>query len=167
MVVRACGLAGFQSAVIAESVDFAAQLALVAAGAGVALIPDLAIDTVPDGIALLPLTPGTFWWEGLDAEPEPGFASEDGHRTFALSEIMVRQEMTGRGIAHALHDELLGARHEKRATLLAEPENTPAYRAYTSWGWHTVPRLARCAAFRRSHPPAAAERSAGVPFRMS
>ena len=88
-----------------------------------------------------PLTPGTFWWEGLDAEPEPGFTSEDGHRTFALSEIMVRHELTGRGIAHALHDELLGARHEQRATLLAEPENTAAYRAYTSWGWRTVARL--------------------------
>jgi DNA-binding transcriptional LysR family regulator len=55
MVVRACGLAGFQPKVIAESVDFAAQLAFVAAGAGVALIPDLAIDAVPAGVALLPL----------------------------------------------------------------------------------------------------------------
>jgi GNAT superfamily N-acetyltransferase len=88
-----------------------------------------------------PLAYRSPWWAGLDAEPEPGFASEDGHRTFALSEIMVRHELTGHGIAHALHDELLGARHEKRATLLAEPENTPAYRAYTSWGWHTVARL--------------------------
>ena len=88
-----------------------------------------------------PLTPGSKWWDGLDAEPEPGFTDEDGHRTFALSEIMVRQEWTGRGVAHALHDELLGARHEKRATLLVEPENTVAHRAYTSWGWRKVARL--------------------------
>ena len=88
-----------------------------------------------------PLAPGSKWWDGLDAEPEPGFTAEDGTRTFALSEIMVRREWTGRGVAHALHDELLGARHEKRATLLAEPENTVAYRAYTRWGWRQVAHL--------------------------
>jgi GNAT superfamily N-acetyltransferase len=88
-----------------------------------------------------PLAPGSRWWSGLDAEPEPGFTSEDGNRTFALSEIMVRQEWTGRGVAHALHDELLGARHEKRATLLVEAENKTAYRAYTAWGWRKVARL--------------------------
>ena len=85
--------------------------------------------------------PGSKWWDGLDAEPEPGFTAEDGQRTFALSEIMVRQELTGRGIARALHDQLLGGRHEKRATLLVEPENTVAYRAYQSWGWRKVARL--------------------------
>jgi DNA-binding transcriptional LysR family regulator len=55
MVVRACGLAGFQPAISAESVDFAVQLALVAAGAGVALVPGLTADTVPDGVTLRPL----------------------------------------------------------------------------------------------------------------
>jgi DNA-binding transcriptional LysR family regulator len=55
MVIRACGLAGFQPAIIAESVDFAVQLAFVAAGAGVALVPDLTVDNVPDGVTLLPL----------------------------------------------------------------------------------------------------------------
>ena len=79
--------------------------------------------------------------DGLDAEPEPGFTIEDGQRTFALSEIMVRQKWTGRGVAHALHDELLSTRPEKRATLLVEPENTVAYRAYTAWGWQKVAQL--------------------------
>ena len=88
-----------------------------------------------------PLAPGSKWWDGLDAEPEPGFTVEDGQRTFALSEIMVRQKWTGRGVAHALHDELLSTRPEKRATLLVEPENTVAYRAYTAWGWQKVAQL--------------------------
>ena len=88
-----------------------------------------------------PLGPGSKWWDGLDAEPEPGFAIEDGRRTFALSEIMVRQEWTGRGVAHALHDELLIARREKRAALLAEPDNTVAYRAYAAWGWQKAAQL--------------------------
>jgi len=88
-----------------------------------------------------PLGPGTGWWDGLLTETEPGFTDEDGKRTFALSEIMVRQDLTGRGIAHALHDRLLEARHERRATLLVEPENTTAYRAYTRWGWQHVAQL--------------------------
>lgn len=88
-----------------------------------------------------PLSAGSSWWGGLDHEPEPGFTDEDGTRTFALSEIMVVREQTGQGIAHALHDELLRGRGERRATLLAEPENVTAYRAYTRWGWQPVAKL--------------------------
>lgn len=88
-----------------------------------------------------PLVPGSGWWGGLETEPEPGFTDEDGTRTFALSEIMVIRGRTGHGVAHALHDELLRGRREKRATLLAEPDNVNAYRAYVRWGWRPVSRL--------------------------
>lgn len=81
------------------------------------------------------------WWAGLLDEPEPGFTDEDGTRTFALSEIMVHQAHTGHGIAHALHDQLLATRPEKRATLLVEPDNSPAYRAYLHWGWTKVNQM--------------------------
>jgi DNA-binding transcriptional LysR family regulator len=53
MVERACGLAGFRPRVVAESMDFSVQLELVAAGAGVALVPDLTVDTLPEGVTLL------------------------------------------------------------------------------------------------------------------
>lgn len=52
MIQRACGLAGFEPRAVAEATDFAAQLALVAAGAGVALVPQLTIAQLPDGVAL-------------------------------------------------------------------------------------------------------------------
>lgn len=78
---------------------------------------------------------GELWWQGLVREPEPGFTREDGTRTFAVSEIMVSRDWCGQGIAHALHDALLAARPETRATLLVRPDNTTAYRAYTHWGW--------------------------------
>lgn len=82
-------------------------------------------------------------WDGLDTldVSEPGLTEEDGTRTFALSEIMVRQSRAGRGIAHAMHDELLGQRTERRAMLLVDPTNSRAYRAYKSWGWYRVGRL--------------------------
>jgi GNAT superfamily N-acetyltransferase len=88
-----------------------------------------------------PLPPDTAWWGNLISEPEPGFTVEDGHRTFAFSELMVRQRWTGQGVAHALHDELLLRRRETRATLLVRPENTMAYRAYNRWGWRPVAQL--------------------------
>lgn len=55
MVERACGLAGFKPAIVAESMDFSVQLHLVAAGVGVALVPDLTIEHVPEGVELIPL----------------------------------------------------------------------------------------------------------------
>lgn len=84
---------------------------------------------------------GTRWWDGLVGEPEPGFALEDGTRTFALSELMVRQTYTGRHIARALHDELLRGRPEQRATLLVNPVNQTAYEIYLRWGWRKVAQL--------------------------
>lgn len=52
MTERACGLAGFRPRVVAESMDFAAQLELVAAGVGVALMPALTIAAVPAGVRI-------------------------------------------------------------------------------------------------------------------
>lgn len=88
-----------------------------------------------------PLEPGAGWWDGLLTEVPPGFTDETGTRTFALSEIMVDDRHQGQGIAHRLHDQLLAARHEERATLLVEPDNEGAYRAYKRWGWQPVGQL--------------------------
>ncbi|SUE31170.1 Acetyltransferase (GNAT) family [Nocardia farcinica] len=90
-----------------------------------------------------PLGPHNVWWGGLtlDDDDPAEFTAEDGTRTFALSEIMVCQEWTGRGLARALHDELLSGRREQRATLLVEPENERAYARYRKWGWSRVGML--------------------------
>ena len=88
-----------------------------------------------------PLAPGSTWWDGLLTPVEAGFTDETGTRTFAFSEIMVREDLTGRGLAHQLHDELLRKRPEQRATLLVEPDNDTAYRAYTRWGWAKAAEL--------------------------
>ncbi|WP_207401065.1 hypothetical protein [Actinomadura roseirufa] len=87
-----------------------------------------------------PLSLRTAWWDGLIEQPDATFTDEDGTRTFALSEIMVSRAWTGRGVAHALHDELLAPRTEERATLLVRPDN-PAYAIYSRWGWRKAARL--------------------------
>ncbi len=88
-----------------------------------------------------PLTETSRWWHGLTTDEDADFTREDGRRTFALSEIMVDQHCTGRGVAHALHDHLLAERPETRATLLVNPANTSARRAYERWGWIQIGRL--------------------------
>lgn len=88
-----------------------------------------------------PLRAGGRWWEGLLTDLGEGYTEETGERTFALSEIMVASEWEARGIAHALHDELLGGRREERATLLVSPTNDRAYAAYRKWGWECVGQL--------------------------
>jgi GNAT superfamily N-acetyltransferase len=88
-----------------------------------------------------PLDARSRWWNGLDTDAEPDVTHEDGRRTFALSEIMVDREHTGRGIAHSLHDRLLADRPEERATLLVNPTNTIARAAYLRWGWTPVGTL--------------------------
>ena len=52
MAQRACGLAGFSPRRVAEASDFSVILELVAAGAGVALVPQLTIATMPEHVRL-------------------------------------------------------------------------------------------------------------------
>ncbi|WP_433477267.1 N-acetyltransferase family protein [Spirillospora sp. CA-142024] len=75
------------------------------------------------------------WWDGLTTPVPDGFTTETGSRTFAFNELMVVPEWQGKGVAHALHDALLGDRGEERATLLVRDDNEPAQRAYARWGW--------------------------------
>lgn len=87
------------------------------------------------------LSAGTIWWSGLLTEVPDGFTTETGDRTFALSELMVREAWRGQGIARRLHDELLTGRPEKRATLFAKPDNDAAQSAYLNWGWHKAAQV--------------------------
>lgn len=87
------------------------------------------------------ISPGSSWWNGLVGQAEPGFTDEDGKRTFAFSEFMVRARFAGRGSGHALHDELLAPRQEQRATLLVRADNPTAYQAYIRWGWSKAAEL--------------------------
>jgi ribosomal protein S18 acetylase RimI-like enzyme len=84
------------------------------------------------------LPEGSKWWQGLHGEVDRDLLTEDGGRTFALTEIMVRERWRRQGYARMLHDALLADRAEKRATLLVLPDNVPARSAYRSWGWYKL-----------------------------
>ncbi|MEV0843595.1 GNAT family N-acetyltransferase [Actinocatenispora sera] len=79
------------------------------------------------------------WWEDLRTPVDPDDIREDGHRTFAVCELMVRPDQRGRGYGHGLHDALLARRPEQRATLLVRPDN-PVRDAYLRWGWRVLGR---------------------------
>ena len=94
------------------------------------------------GLALgYALPEGARWWRGLTTPVDPEMVAETGHRTFALCELMVHPDWQRRGIAQALHDDLLGHRPEARATLLVAEDNAPAQRAYAKWGWRKLGKL--------------------------
>lgn len=84
------------------------------------------------------LPAGSRWWQGFRGEVDTALLTEDGHRTFALTEIMVRAQWRRRGHARALHDALLADRAEERATLLVLPDNIAARSAYHQWGWRKL-----------------------------
>jgi GNAT superfamily N-acetyltransferase len=109
--------------------------------AGWTLVAASVADEMVGYIYGFPLPPTTRWWEGIQTSVPAGFTDEDGRRTFALSELLVRPAWQRRGIARALHDELIGSRSEERATLLARPDNAPAQAAYAAWGWQKVAKL--------------------------
>src|ERR1700691_970045 len=56
-VVRSCHAAGFEPNVAFESDDYQTVQGLVAAGVGVALIPELALSVVREDIVIRPLSP--------------------------------------------------------------------------------------------------------------
>jgi len=84
------------------------------------------------------LPAGSGWWQGFRGDIDPSDLNENGHRTFALTEIMVRARWRRRGCARAMHDALLAGRGQERATLLVLPGNVPARNAYESWGWQKL-----------------------------
>lgn len=84
------------------------------------------------------LPAGTGWWRGFKGDVDPDLLRETGTRTFGINELMVRPAWRRQGYAKALSDALLADRPEERVTLLVRAENTAAYTAYKSWGFHTI-----------------------------
>jgi DNA-binding transcriptional LysR family regulator len=74
-VIRSCHAAGFEPTVSFESDDYQTVQGLVAAGVGVALIPELALSTVRDDILIRPLHPASPVRKVLAATPRAAAAT--------------------------------------------------------------------------------------------
>ncbi|MGH3546866.1 MAG: GNAT family N-acetyltransferase [Pseudonocardiaceae bacterium] len=87
------------------------------------------------------LPANTGWWRGFKGDVDPELLRETGRRTFGINELMVRPAWRRRGYATALSTALLEGLPVERVTLLVRAENTAAYTAYVSWGFHVIGRM--------------------------
>ncbi|WP_037626501.1 acetyltransferase [Streptomyces aureus] len=91
----------------------------------------------------VPLGADTKWWSS-EKEPLPAeYTAEDGRRTLALNEILVRERWRGahgKGAARDLHEALLAERQEQRVTLLVNPLRSDGRlkAVYELWGYKQV-----------------------------
>ena len=88
----------------------------------------------------MPLRPSTSWWRGLTTPLPDDVTAEHPGRTFALVDLLVRAAWRRQGIGRYLHDLLLSARGEERATLVVPTAATAAQSAFQNWGWRKVAR---------------------------
>lgn len=87
------------------------------------------------------LATDTTWWRGA-VEPLPDdLTDEHDGRTAALIEMMVRSPYRRRGVAAAMHEAFRNGRDEERITLTVRPDNDPARRAYSEWGYRKVGQI--------------------------
>lgn len=86
------------------------------------------------------LGPDTRWWESMTNELPAEYTREDGKRTVALQEIVVRKQWRGRGVAWQIHQAWLSQRLEKRVTLLVNPNagDGSVQAVYEAWGYRKV-----------------------------
>lgn len=69
-----------------------------------------------------------------------GYTEENGTRTLALNEIVIRRTWRGTGLAHRIHEDLLTGRTEERATLLVNPKagDGKVQAVYERWGYGRI-----------------------------
>jgi GNAT superfamily N-acetyltransferase len=87
------------------------------------------------------LRAGTGWWEGTDPPLPADVTAEDGARTMALYELMVRKPWRKTGVSKLLHDTLREGRAEERVTLLVESSHARVRALYERWGYRRVAGL--------------------------
>ncbi|MFD7983876.1 GNAT family N-acetyltransferase [Kitasatospora indigofera] len=93
------------------------------------------VDGRPVGYAYGFARTAAYRWNGLITEVPAELLEETDTRTFALCEVMVRDQWRGAGIAHTLHEELLSHRIEARSHLLVEEDHPRVRAVYERWGY--------------------------------
>lgn len=84
------------------------------------------------------LPSGSRWWRTTVPPLSEAYTAEDGKRTLAVFEVMVRERWRGGGVSEDLHTELMAARNEERATLLVEEGHPRVKALYEGWGYEQI-----------------------------
>lgn len=85
-----------------------------------------------------PLPADTVWWDQAQPGLPPDVTAEDGGRTFAVLQLMVRADWRGTGLARRLHNSLVDVRRERRLTLLVDDGHAKVGALYEQWGYKAV-----------------------------
>jgi DNA-binding transcriptional LysR family regulator len=96
-VVRSCHAAGFEPNVAFESDDYQTVQGLVAAGVGVALIPELALSVVREDVAIRALSPAPPLRQVIAATPEGARMVAAAPAMLGILEAAARRYETQRG----------------------------------------------------------------------
>lgn len=76
------------------------------------------------------------WWVSLGtARPSTAQVAAVRGDMFWLRELMVRSEVSNKGIGRRLHDSMISKRRESWAILTCVVGNEPAHGAYLRWGY--------------------------------
>jgi len=126
---------------VEDAVEYARRFRVQCRQPGFALAEARSGEYLIGYAAGMPLRISTSWWQNLTTPLPEELTTELPGRTFALVELAVRASWRRQGIARALHDLVLDARPEERATVTVLPAATPAQRAFGAWGWHKVARI--------------------------
>jgi GNAT superfamily N-acetyltransferase len=124
----------------ADAVQFAERFRVQSRQPGFVLAEALHGGYLVGYAAGMPLRPATSWWRDLTTTLPDDVTAEHQGRTFALVELLVRPSWRRQGIGRSLHDLVLSARSEERATLVVAPAATAAQQAFQGWGWQKVAR---------------------------
>lgn len=80
----------------------------------------------------------TTWWKDLAPPPDPELSYEDGNRTLAIFELMIRMPWRKQGLAYAIHEEFVTHRSEQRASLSVDHDHPRVRALYESWGYRYI-----------------------------
>lgn len=136
MAQRACALAGFSPHRVAQASDFSVLLQLVAVGAGVALVPQLTVATLPEGVHLHRLKSPIFRHDFVvtrsPAQPDPGIqrlkqSLQASARSVLAQKGPVRQQLKATKGTHSPGDRVRPTPSEcPRMTNDQRPGDSPA-----------------------------------------
>lgn len=84
------------------------------------------------------LIPSSTWWEEMTPKQPPEFYPEDGSRTLAIFDVLVKEDFRGHKIATELHRLSVKDITFQRVTLLSSKPQQPAFDMWLHFGYEII-----------------------------